>query len=77
MGRTDLIIDYCGEQYVIEMKIWHGEEYHSRGEEQLIGYLKDYGLKKGYMISFNFNKHKHTGVQELHFKEYTIVEAVV
>ena len=77
MGRTDLIIDYLGIQYVVEMKIWHGQEYNTRGEKQLIGYLKDYGLKKGYMLSFNFNKSKTLGVQELHFKEYTIVEAVV
>ena len=77
MGRTDLIIDYHGEQYVIEMKIWHGNEYNSRGEEQLIGYLKDYGLKKGYMVSFSVNKNKTPGVQELHFRNYTIVEAIV
>lgn len=77
MGRTDLIIDYHGIQYVVEMKIWHGQEYNTRGEKQLIGYLKDYGLKKGYMLSFNFNKSKTPGVQELHFMEYTIVEAVV
>ena len=77
MGRTDLIIDFRGQQYVIEMKIWHGDEYNSRGEEQLIGYLKDYGLKKGYMVSFNFNKKKTPGVQEIHFKDHTIVEAVV
>lgn len=77
MGRTDLIIDYRGRQYVIEMKIWHGEEYNSRGEEQLLGYLKDYNLKKGYMLSFNFNKNKEVGVKELHFADATIVEAVV
>lgn len=29
MGRTDLIIDYLGKQYVIEMKIWHGNEYNT------------------------------------------------
>ena len=51
MGRTDLIIDYLGIQYVVEMKIWHGQEYNTRSEKQLIGYLKDYGLKKGYMLS--------------------------
>ncbi|MDO5138497.1 MAG: 9-O-acetyl-N-acetylneuraminate esterase, partial [Oscillospiraceae bacterium] len=77
MGRTDLIIDYLGTQFVLKMKIWHGDEYNTRGEKQLIGYLKDYGLKKGYMLSFSFNKNKTPGVQELHFKDYTIVEAVV
>lgn len=77
MGRTDLIIDFQGKQYVIEMKIWHGEEYNARGEKQLLDYLKDYNLKKGYMLSFNFNKKKEVGVKELHFKDATIVEAVV
>lgn len=77
MGRTDLIIDFHGKQYVIEMKIWHGEEYKTRGEEQLLSYLKDYHLKKGYLLSFNFNKRKEVGVKELHFKDATIVEAVV
>lgn len=77
MGRTDLIIDFQGKQYIVEMKIWHGEEYNVRGEEQLLGYLKDYNLKKGYMLSFNFNKKKEVGVKELHFKDATIVEAVV
>lgn len=77
MGKTDLIIDFHGRQYIIEMKIWHGEEYNTRGEEQLMGYLKDYNLKKGYMLSFNFNKNKEVGVKELHFKDVTIIEAVV
>lgn len=77
MGRTDLIIDYLGRQYIIEMKIWHGEEYNTRGEEQLLGYLEDYNLKKGYLLSFNFNQNKQVGVKELHFARHTIVEAVV
>lgn len=77
MGRTDLIIDYLGRQYIVEMKIWHGEEYNTHGEEQLLGYLEDYNLKKGYLLSFNFNQNKQVGVKELHFARHTIVEAVV
>lgn len=77
MGRTDLIIDYLGKQYIIEMKIWHGNEYNARGEEQLLGYLNDYHLERGYMLSFNFNKNKKPGVKELHFKNHTLIEAVV
>ena len=77
MGRTDLIIDYLGKQYIIEMKIWRGNEYNTRGEEQLLGYLNDYHLERGYMLSFNFNKNKKPGVKELHFKNHTLIEAVV
>lgn len=59
------------------MKIWHGNEYNTRGEQQLIGYLEDYKLDRGYMLSFNFNKNKTVGVKELHFKKNTLIEAVV
>ena len=45
--RTDVIVDYQGEQFIIEMKIWRGNEYNERGERQLAEYL-DY-LKKGYL----------------------------
>lgn len=74
--RTDLIIDYLGEQYIVEMKIWHGQEYNRRGEEQLLGYLNDYHISKGYMLSFNFNKQKTIGVHEITIGDKTIIEAV-
>ena len=32
--RTDIIVDYLGKQYVIELKIWRGDEYNKRGEKQ-------------------------------------------
>ncbi len=56
LRRTDVIVDYGGVQFVIELKIWHGEEYNNRGEQQLIGYLEDYHQDTGYLVSFNFNK---------------------
>lgn len=75
--RTDVIIDYLGEQFIIEMKIWRGSEYHERGEKQLTDYLDFYHLKKGYMLSFNFNKNKKTGIQTIQIGDRTILEAVV
>ena len=75
--RTDIIVDYLGEQYIIEMKIWHGKEYNNRGENQLIEYLNDYHVKKGYMISFNFNRKKEIGIKEITIDGKTIIEAIV
>lgn len=72
-----MIVDYHGEQYIIEMKIWHGDEYHRRSEEQLVGYLDDYHVDKGYMVSFNFNKNKQIGVQEIVVGDKVLIEAVV
>lgn len=76
-GRTDVVVDYRGEQLVVEMKIWRGNEYNERGERQLIEYLDYYHQKKGYMLSFNFNKKKITGVREIWIGDKAIVEAVV
>ncbi len=77
LGRTDVIVDYCGEQYIIEAKIWHGNEYNMRGERQLVRYLDDYHTDKGYMISFNFNKKKKIGVHEIVVGNKVLIEAVV
>ena len=75
--RTDVIVDYAGEQFIVELKIWHGNEYNERGEKQLTDYLDYYHKDKGYMLSFNFNKNKEIGVKEIKIGDKTIVEAVV
>ncbi len=77
LRRTDVIVDYLGEQFIVEMKIWHGNEYNERGEQQLTDYLDYYHKDKGYMLSFNFNKNKTVGVNEIKIGNKTIVEAVV
>ena len=75
--RTDVIVDYLGEQFVIELKIWHGAEYNERGEKQLTDYLEYYHKERGYLLSFNFNRNKQTGVSEIRIGDKVIVEAVV
>ncbi len=75
--RTDVVVDYRGEQFVIEMKIWRGNAYHTRGEKQLTDYLDYYHLKKGYMVSFCFNQKKEPKVAEILLGDKVLVEAVV
>ncbi len=77
MKRTDVVVDYKGEQFVVELKIWHGNEYNERGERQLRDYLDYFHLEKGYMLSFNFNKKKETGLRVIALDGKTLVEAVV
>ncbi len=75
--RMDLVIYYHGEQSVIEIKVWRGNAYHERGEEQLSGYLEYFHLTKGYMLSFNFNRKKEIGVKEIRVGDKILIEAVV
>ena len=63
--RTDVIVDYLGQQYIFEMKIWRGERYNAEGEKQILEYLDYWNLDTGYMLSFNFNKKKETGVKRV------------
>ena len=37
--RMDVVIDYLGEQFIIELKVWRGNAYNERGEKQLSDYL--------------------------------------
>lgn len=75
--RTDVIVDYRGKQYIIEIKLWRGEEYNRRGEAQLADYLEAYHVKKGYLLSFNFNKNKVAGIKERKCGDKVILEVVV
>ena len=74
--RTDVIIDYHGEQFIVELKIWRGNEYNERGEQQLSEYLDYYHQNKGYLLSFNFNQKKKPGMKEIRIGDKVIVEAV-
>ena len=76
-SRTDMIIDYLGKQYIIEMKIWRGDSYNERGENQLKEYLDYYHINKGYLLSFCFNKKSKPEAKTISLDGREIVEVVV
>ena len=75
--RTDVIVDYLGQQYIIELKIWRGPRYNAEGEKQISEYLDYWHLTSGYMLSFNFNQHKTPGVQQVHVGDKLLCEGIV
>ena len=75
--RTDLVVHYLGRRYIIELKIWRGERYHAKGEQQIIRYLDRYGLSTGYLLSFSFNKNKIAGVRRLQIGDKIVFEGTV
>ncbi|AAO36027.1 AAA family ATPase [Clostridium tetani] len=54
--RFDIVITYNEKMYILELKIWRGEEYHKKGLKQLGEYLNQYGLEEGYLLIFDFRK---------------------
>lgn len=56
--RMDIVVTYGDEEHIIELKLWHGDQYRADGIKQLAGYLDSRGQKKGYLLSFSFLKDK-------------------
>jgi hypothetical protein len=54
--RFDIVITYEKKMFILELKIWYGEEYHKKGQLQLGEYLEQYGLEEGYLLIFDFRK---------------------
>lgn len=65
-GRTDILILYQGQKYVIETKIYTDLSYFKKGKRQLADYLETEGLSEGYYIVFS---NKHTEKDELYSEE--------
>ncbi len=75
--RMDVVVDYLGKTFIIELKVWRGKAYHEQGEKQLLDYLNYKHLKKGYLLTYNFNKKKEIGVREVSFGDRILIEAMV
>jgi hypothetical protein len=56
LRRMDLVVDYGCEQFIVELKLWRGEQYAKEAYEQLCGYLDSKHLDTGYLLTFDFRK---------------------
>ena len=72
-----MIVDYLGQQYIIELKIWRGPRYNAEGEKQVSEYLDYFSLSTGYMLSFNFNRSKDPGVKRIQIGDKVLFEGTV
>lgn len=57
-SRMDIVVAYGGEEHIIELKLWRGDQYRADGIRQLDGYLDARGADTGYLVSFTFLKEK-------------------
>jgi len=68
--RTDVIVDYNTEQFIVELKLWYGEASHEKALEQLAGYLESKNKDTGYMLTFDFRKENNTGKPQAKWSEH-------
>lgn len=52
----DIVVTYGGEEFIVELKIWHGAKYRAKGLRQLESYMENRSAEKGYLVSFSFLK---------------------
>ncbi len=75
--RMDLVIDYLGERFVVELKIWNEQAYHEEGEKQLAGYLDACHLDRGYLLTYSFRQNRQPGISQTVVDGKTLIEAFV
>ena len=68
--RTDVIVDYLSEQFVVELKLWYGEIAHEEAFEQISGYLDNKGKDTGYLLTFDFRKEQNVGKPQVKWIEH-------
>lgn len=54
--RMDVVVFYGGEEHIVELKIWHGEQAARDAYDQLTGYLHMQEQRSGYLLSFCDNR---------------------
>lgn len=54
--RMDLVVTYDRQEFIIELKIWHGDKYEELGRDQLSAYLATRDMDEGYLVTFDFSK---------------------
>lgn len=70
------IVD-AGKYFTINRARQYGKTTTIDAEKQISEYFEYFGLSTGYMLSFNFNKKKETGVKQVHVGGKVLYEGVV
>ena len=76
-GRMDIIITHNQRKYIVETKIWRGDNRYQAGKKQLAVYLKTEGVKEGYYIVFDHRENPEPRVETETIEGLTIRSYVI
>jgi hypothetical protein len=54
----DIVVFYGVREYIIELKIWHGEKKFNDGIEQIATYMDSRFQNEGWLLTFSFNNNE-------------------
>ena len=60
-GRMDIIIIHNQQKYIVETKIWRGDNRYQSGKRQLAAYLRSEGVAEGYYVVFDHRQNPEPG----------------
>jgi hypothetical protein len=79
LRRMDIVVDYGRDQFIIELKLWKGDEAEKKAYSQLLGYMESKNADTGYLLVFDFRKeaNKERKTEWLDFGGKRIFEVIV
>jgi len=78
LRRMDIVVDFGRDQFIIELKLWRGEQYEREAYEQLLGYMDSKKALTGYLLIFDFRKesNRHTKTKWIEINGKRIFEVI-
>lgn len=76
-NRMDIQVFYGNDEFIVELKIWHGVKYEEKGYDQLVDYLEARQVKKGYLLSFCENSKRPQADRIFKHRGHDICEVIV
>ena len=76
-GRMDIIITHNQQKYIIETKIWRGDNRYQAGKKQLVTYLRSEDVTEGYYIVFDHREEPKPRVETETIEGLTIRSYVI
>ncbi|MBF0406669.1 MAG: AAA family ATPase [Candidatus Riflebacteria bacterium] len=67
--RLDIVVVFRDEKFVVELKIWRGEEYHNQGKQRLKEYMLAESVNKSFMLIMDKRRTK----EFVHYEEDEIL----
>ena len=76
-GRMDLLITHNNRKYIVETKVWRGNNRYQAGKQQLAAYLTSERATEGYYVVFDHRKEAEPRVETETFAENLTIRSYV
>ncbi len=73
----DIVADFGREQFIVELKLWHGEKKQTDAYEQLYGYLESMHAAEGFLLTFDLREKKKIRKERISYKGKRILDLVI